>query len=242
MSLPTPDKFSGELLAAYADGELDADGRALVEGWLAAHPEATDVLRTQQEFSASNTALWDAAEPPQPNVAAWNAVRNAIAAELTPPATDSAGRSRGIRVAGWLLWGLTISGVASAISWAAFGPALQQPAAEEHRITGLVCQQDPCVPVAPEPHSLDKSADPLSEFAVLPMPTEDDVVLDRIPSCCGGWLPIGRHPITGTLELASADDVFLEEVTPCPAWSTHSAPKMTPAPGDAPMIFAAKPR
>ena len=30
------------LLAAYADGELDAAGRARVEAWLAAHPEICD--------------------------------------------------------------------------------------------------------------------------------------------------------------------------------------------------------
>jgi hypothetical protein len=41
--------------------------------------------------------------------------------------------------------------------------------------------------------------------------------------------------------LASTEEIALEEVDPSPHWPTGT-PKMTTAPGDAPMIFAAKRR
>ena len=41
MTTPAPNDFPRELLAAYVDGELDADARLRVERWLADHPSAT---------------------------------------------------------------------------------------------------------------------------------------------------------------------------------------------------------
>jgi hypothetical protein len=84
------------------------------------------------------------------------------------------------------------------------------------------------VPAVPDPRP-----DPLAEFDVLPIAATDDVVLHRVPG--DGWFPVGVHPLSGALALATAADVELEE--PDPAW-----PGVTPAPGCAPMIYAAKPR
>jgi hypothetical protein len=79
----------------------------------------------------------------------------------------------------------------------------------------------------------------LDGMAVLPMASDDDVILERVPDTGTGWLPVGRHPFSGLMVLASAEEVQLEEVEPSPVWPV-GGPKMTTAPGDAPMIFAAK--
>lgn len=245
MNVPSPDEFSEELLAAYADGELDSVGRVLVEQWLADHPDLMDALRDQRELSAANTALWDAVEPPKPNSAEWAAVRRGIEAELFPSAAIGGNRSRIYRVAGWLLAGLAFSGVAAGILWMASAPTDHQPKNVSDQPMELVRKPAAEPEVGPAPRTIadspDKS-DPLAAVAVLPMSNDDDVVLDRVPEFRGGWLPIGRHPVPGTLTLATVDDVHLEEVSPSPAWPTNGGPKMTTAPGDAPIIFAAKPR
>ncbi len=73
--MPPPDDLPRELLAAYADGELDADGRAAVERWLADHPDELDDLQAQREFSPANRPLWGRALPPEPSEAVWKTVR-----------------------------------------------------------------------------------------------------------------------------------------------------------------------
>src|SRR5438270_6339912 len=60
-----------ELLAAYADGELDAAGRARVEAWLAEHPEARDEIEAQRRLSRRNRHFWQATAGPQPSEASW---------------------------------------------------------------------------------------------------------------------------------------------------------------------------
>jgi hypothetical protein len=73
-----------------------------------------------------------------------------------------------------------------------------------------------------------------SETAVLPIATDDDVVLHRVPG--DGWLPVGRDLLPAIIVLANPEEVEMNE-TPSGAWSP-----VVPAPDAAPMIFAAKPR
>jgi hypothetical protein len=76
-------------------------------------------------------------------------------------------------------------------------------------------------------------------MAVLAMATDDDVILDRVPEFPAGWLPVGRHPLQGIMTLATEEELLLAELGPSAAWP-GGTPKMTTAPGDAPMIYAAK--
>jgi hypothetical protein len=239
MTLPEPTEFHEELLAAYADGELDANSSSLVERWLADHPEARAALRAQRELSSSNSTLWESVEPPKPTRSAWLAVRQEIEAELSPLKLKG-DRSRNRYLAGWIIAGLSLSGVAAAVLWLTFISSPQQSQSEQHQPTELVQSNETRFETAPAPHEV--SPDPLSTFAVLPIPTDDDVILDRVPDLEEGWLPIGRHPIPGILSLATVEELTLEEISPSAIWPTNSGPKMTIAPGDAPMIFAAKPR
>src|SRR5436190_5975510 len=74
-----------EILAAYADGELDAAGRARVETWLARHPEAAADLDAQREWSRRNRRLWQSAAGPQPSDARWSRLFSSIQQALTAP-------------------------------------------------------------------------------------------------------------------------------------------------------------
>jgi hypothetical protein len=223
--MPAPDDFPPELLAAYADGELDADTRAAVEGWLAAHPEARAALAAQREFSPANGLLWESAAPPEPSAAAWAAVRRGIGDRLDGPA-PARGRLR------WVVGGLAAAAVAASAAWLAFAPVRVPEVREVARVVPAV---------APVPRAAEPPEDPLAAFAVLPMAGDDDVSLDRVPDTRAGWLPVGRHPLDGVLELVTADELEVEDADPSPAWPP-GGPKLTAAPGDAPMIFAAKPR
>jgi anti-sigma factor RsiW len=61
-----------ELLAAYADGELDAAGRDRVEAWLAEHPEDRAELENQRTLSRSNSELWQSSAPASPGERSWS--------------------------------------------------------------------------------------------------------------------------------------------------------------------------
>jgi hypothetical protein len=76
------------LLAAYADGELDAAGRARVEDWLAAHPDARADLDAQVRLGPRGP-LWEASAAPDPGPAAWDAVLARVRREV-----DARGPSR----------------------------------------------------------------------------------------------------------------------------------------------------
>jgi len=98
-------------------------------------------------------------------------------------------------------------------------------------LVGMLAKLGP-KPEPPVPVNLESP----DEFAVLPMATDDDVEIERIAGS-GYILLVGDAP----LALAGEDDVQIEEAEPHPAWPGGS-PKMILAPGDAPMIFAAKSR
>ena len=119
-----------------------------------------------------------------------------------------------------------VAAVAAAVVWAVFNLSAPPKTPQAPEVAEVKH-----APVAPTPHEV--RPDPLAEFAVLPMASAEEVVLHRVPG--DGLLPVGAHPLAGTLALATAAEVELDD--PGAAW-----PNVTPAPGFAPMIFAAKPR
>ena len=80
MTDPNRDHLPLEWLAAYADGELTPAERGRVENWLADHPEARDLLDSQESLGPRNREFWRAVEPPPPSPGQWSDVRNAITA------------------------------------------------------------------------------------------------------------------------------------------------------------------
>jgi hypothetical protein len=105
-------KPSPELLAAFADGELDArddaDGLcARIEAWLAANPAAQADLAANRRLKA----LWDRGAPPAPPAEAWDQVMKRLA---HAPAPARRGRSAGFWVgaataAACVLWALMLA-------------------------------------------------------------------------------------------------------------------------------------
>jgi hypothetical protein len=234
MTTPPPNDCPRELLAAYVDGELDTPTRARVDRWLAEHPEALEELQAQRDLSPANAALWERAEPPEPLEAEWTVVRRGIEDKLTAPLP-----ARRWRAGIWALTGLA-AGVAAALAWVAFNPVNPPPPKDDFPPRELV--RTP--PAAPAPHEVARAItpradDPLAELAMLPIATDEDVILDRVPEFPAGWLPVGRHPLEGVLTLAAQDELLVSEFAPSPAWPV-GGPKMTTAPGDAPMIYAAR--
>jgi hypothetical protein len=237
---PEPDDFQRELLAAYADGELDDESRAQVEQWLAEHPEALAELEAQRQLSPTNVPLWERAEPTEPSSAVWAAVRNEIEEELDA-ATPLPLPGKRWRIALWTIGGLA-AGVAAAVAWVVFTPNAPQPLPGKlpmnFEVVKLPAVSSP--ELAPLPRMVESVPPTLIDgMAVLPMATDADVILERVPDTGTGWLPVGKHPFSGLMVLASAEEVQLEEVEPSPVWPV-GGPKMTTAPGDAPMIYAAK--
>jgi anti-sigma factor RsiW len=232
---PEPE-LSPELLAAYADGELDAEARDAVARWLANHAAARAELEAQRELGPANAGLWERAEPPEPSEEAWATVGRGIKAALHPLAP---GPGRWRKPAAWTAGGLVAAAVAAAVAWVVLAPAEQPP--RSPRGPGQLVKRLPRPPVASPPHMVSAAEpDPLAGFAVLPVADDEDVILARVPDTRTGWLPVGQHPLPDVMVLATLEEVELQEADPSPAWP--GGPKMTTAPGDSPMIFAAKPR
>jgi anti-sigma factor RsiW len=235
MTCPGPHDLPGpwpDILAAYADGELDAPARTAVERWLASHPRAVAELRAQKQLSPENWPLWQQAEPPLPTEATWAAVRELVADAVHSPVTPAARSEPGW----WWRTRFYFSGGVGALVAAGLLFA----------VTGRLFFPPPPPPVpqsAPEvvSGSFVEGDDPLAGIAVLPLADADDVDIHRVAGGGGGWLQVGEPPLAGPLALAGEEDVQLEEADPHPAWP-GGTPRMVTAPGDAAMIFAAGPR
>jgi len=78
------DAYQPGLLAGYADGELDATNRAIVEAWLNDHPEDRAELEAQQLFVRKNSTFWQRASLPQVNEIQWNELFGKICAAVQP--------------------------------------------------------------------------------------------------------------------------------------------------------------
>ena len=224
--LPDPADLPGpwpDVLAAYADGELDAAARAAIERWLAENPGAWGCVDAQRELSPENWRLWRDAEPPAPSSATWVDVRDTIAAGLARArhAVPAPAKRPWRRRTEWALVTMACGLTLFVISLAAFGVWFVPP--EPQRVIEFATR-----------HAAD---DPLAGFVVLPVVTEADVDVHRVDGAgAGGWLPVGGVPLSGPLALATADDVELEEAEVHPAWPA-GGPRVVRDPADAPVLF-----
>jgi hypothetical protein len=197
-------------------------------------PPPDDANRERDPLSAyidGDPGAVRAARPPEPSAAEWDEVCRRVQARLAREPEGAPPRRR--RAGLWLAAAATLTAAAAAVAWVAIAvaPRPQQRTGPDVPEVAEAKPKPTPLEIAPLPH--EPQPDPLADFAVLPMATTDEVVLNRVPG--DGWLPVGIHPLSGSLSLATADDVELDD--PNPAW-----PSVTPAPGDAPMIFATKPR
>lgn len=153
----------------------------------------------------------EALEPPPPGGRSWDAVNRAIHRGIVSGTV----RPRTHGTLSWLRRGLlTAGGIAAAIVISLILSAGRE-------------EPTPALPV---------SENERDEVAVLPLASEEDVIIERIAGS-GNGLIVGDAP----LALAGEDDIRIEGTEPHPAWPGGS-PRTITAPGDAPMIFAAKGR
>jgi len=198
---------SPELLAAYADGELDdrpylAHRRQQIEAWLAQHPEAAAVLDANAELSR----LWTATTPVEPPPPAWAAVWTRI--EQAPKRVKSKRWSAAL----WLA-GVAAFGAAAAVLFV----VLREPSG------GTVPEgTSPQAQAKPLP-KLDQPPDgaggkvsnnaavperlPAEEPEVLQVATSDEVEILRIAGADIDTLVVGRLPVVGPIILLTSQEV-----------------------------------
>lgn len=175
-----------ELLAAYADGELDAAARSKVEAWLTAHPNARTALDAQRRLSPRNRGLWRAAAAPNPGETNWarvfGRVQDALDAPQRPFPEPVRSRRRWSR--------LTVSAVSAAAAAAV--------------VIGLLLSgADKTAGVAFVPSAANDA------FVVATSADVDIISLDDRDSMA---LVVGQPPLAGPVVLASAGDVDLKHV------------------------------
>lgn len=184
-------------ILAYADGELDPAGRREVEAKLADDPELAELLRDLEQTGPNNREWWGCASVPWPDESTWQRTRNEIAEQVLPRSK----RPVGVRVA-WVAAALAACLMLGGTVW-----MMMPQGIDEHA-------------------SAPTSSDPLAEYEVLPIATEEDVMVSVVR---GGidFASIG-HPIPGTISLAGGED-----------WEMHQPITMEvsqPTPGDTPIL------
>jgi anti-sigma factor RsiW len=216
-----------ELLAAYADGELGRAAREWVERWLEEHPEARAALEEQAELSPSNAELWDAAAPPTPAHAAWDAVLEAVARSVAPRPRWKAP----LAVAALGLIGAAAAVLVAVLAFERerpFAPGQAAPMTERNA-PGQVA------PFAERPNDLVPAPEDEGSFRVA---SADDVEIHRLPESAAAMVAVGRHPLAD-VDLVLADPGDLE-VLNYGTGDQGGLPDLRMSLGqDAPMILAA---
>jgi hypothetical protein len=202
------DRSFPELLAAYADGELDPAGRARVEAWLADHPDARDALTGQQRLSRHNRKLWKASAPLSPSEGSWARVFGRVQDVLDAPVRPA--RSAPPRSRRWLRRAVAVLSTAAAAAVALY---LTNPGPAPVTLPGP--------PPAVEP---------------LAAATDADIDIISLDDRDAAALVVGKPPLSGTVVLAAHGDVTLKGLQKADDGMLPKAPMNDP--GAAPMIIA----
>jgi hypothetical protein len=223
MTLPQGDNWipSRELLAAYADGELDqrphlANVRHKIEHWLASHPEAAAELEAQMALGR----VWAATTPVEPAPAQWAKVWQRVQRVPGPR-----------KLPRWpaALWlaGVAAVGAAAAVL---FVLLVQPPAAPDNPQTpspqaGEAHQRRnkqatvPAASAGADNDAQEQDAVPTSfgparpgrrhreTFDVLEVATADEIEIVRIAGADTGTLVVGQPPLVGTMILLTPREV-----------------------------------
>jgi anti-sigma factor RsiW len=173
-----PRDFPPEFLAAYVDDELGTRDRARVERWLRDHPEARELLETQESLSPANGELWCALTPPQPSSRQWADTCDTIARRLEP----SQPRRR------WATLGLaaTLFATAAAVLILIFTTERTEPPVAS--------------PIALKVVAVDETP--------YPMAGDHEVRIVSLPESAATLLVVGEHPLADSaLLFATIDEV-----------------------------------
>jgi hypothetical protein len=214
------DEYPIELLAAYADGELDEAVCAQVEAWLADHPEAQTDLFEQRELSPANVEFWNEVEPPMPSAEQWDRVYDRVANRLVRPAMPVRSRRR---MAWYLVPAFSMAGLAAALL---FVVTLNNGATKGLRSLAS--------------HSSVAAFDEEDE-SIYRIATADDVEIFQLPEEASSLIVVGRHPMSDTpLVLAATTDLEIFSLGPDDQGRMPNV-ELT-AGANAPMLVAQTPR
>jgi hypothetical protein len=172
-----------QLLAGYADGELDQATRARVEAWLTESPAAREALTAQRRFSRHNRPLWRAAAAPAVSEGSWDRLLGRVQAALDAP-TPAASPIQRRR-------------------WKYLVPAVSTAAAAAVALFLARAGNGPMPTPPAGPVTLEEA------FAVA---TPADVDILSLDGGDTGLIVVGVPPLPGTIVLASVDDVKLRQV------------------------------
>jgi hypothetical protein len=182
------DRHFQELLAAYADGELDDATRAAVEAWLDDHPEAQAELETQFRFSRQNTEMWQASAPPSPGEFSWLRTVRRVHTALTDPATRADVAAEPVRTGRRWLRRAAVAVAAAAVLMAV-------------------------ATFLPDGGDTDPGS-PNADDAVWVVAADNDVDIESIQDTDTELLVVGQPPLTGPIVWASAGEVQFEKAVP----------------------------
>lgn len=151
--------------------------------------------------------------PPAPSDADWKRVSDGIALRVLPRSRHGAER--------WVPW---LAGAAALLLCAVGAIYLfNRGASQTPPRSGPLLEVVKVQPV---------SDDPLAEFAVLPVATDDEVRIALLRGDWDGGLVAGVHPLPDELRIATADEVRIERVP--------DAMEAVPDFGDAPMVLGVR--
>jgi hypothetical protein len=216
-SLP-PNLSWHQLLAAYADGELDEATRVLVEHKLRGGADAANELDTQRRFSPTNKAFWNAMRPANPSEQQWNDLHSRIAESVH---SDAAVGPTRVRRSRWLRRGLLATIVAAV------------PAATAAAVTLIVVLgRHPATPVH-GPGSTDDGADAI--VTTLP----EDIDIQSMRPADARHLVVGQPPYPDEVTLVAVTDIQLDGVLPS---RDGTMPEVSLVGDGPPIMFSPRPR
>jgi hypothetical protein len=169
-----------EWLAAYVDGELSPDQRALVETWLAGHPECAAEVKAHERLRR----LCQTSTPPEPDQTQWEAVLGQVERRLAIKPVSATPRRR----LAWLLTGLTAASLLLAVT-------LLVPAVPDRMAGWFVTSNDSFESVEGPP-----------EIPLI-VASADDIEIISMDDGDREALIVGEPPVRETLELLKAGEV-----------------------------------
>jgi hypothetical protein len=218
MTLRDPNSFLSwqQLLAAYADGELDEAATIRVKAWLDEHPAAYREFEGQIAFSPRRDELWDSLQPPMPTPATWAGVWERVELSLDNRANHAPKPTR----RSWWKRGLGIA-------------LLAVPCSAAAAVLALSLSTTPAP--QPVPPAIEEPSPEVFEVAAT-----NDVEILSVRDADVTSIVVGQPPLTDKMTLVARGDVKLESLGPA---GDGTIPEIQMGgPSDAPMIYAPKSR
>lgn len=184
------DEFWPEILAAYADGELDPRTAQAVRKRLSVDPTARRALEAQVAFSPSHRAAWQVVEPDLPEPEQWSAVWRQIERSVS----SGPGIDRSRRGTTWFRRGLM--GVLLAVPTTVVAAAVMAV----------------CVPQLAPPGKEQGPAPAPAVVEVFAVADPTDVNLLSVRDADLPQFVVGVPPVFSDLPLISNRNVRLEEI------------------------------